>query len=200
MFCKCLFLFIFVRLRVLNALEIKRMICFTCKSPIRDFYRLISNWHLYRLWIKVVVWGPVTRVFIEKFEISISKCINGKQYHAECFLCYFCKTNFVKDYPDKPKIRYKARQNIPINGNWKDPYHPEQGYTDRLMRRLLGPSWSAIHRFFLILVHRSLIQSALKCLTENNVLIAYNLHILMLQSVTQMLKLMVWNDITTMTV
>ena len=65
--------------------------------------------------------------FIIKFEIIKSKCINGKVYHVECFQCYFCKTNFVKDYPDKPKIRYKSRQNIsiPFGGNWRDPYHPE---------------------------------------------------------------------------
>ena len=33
----------------------------------------------------------------------------------------------MKDYPEKPKIRYKARKNvsIPFDGNWRDPYHPE---------------------------------------------------------------------------
>ena len=68
-----------------------------------------------------------TRLVIFKLEFSKSKCINGKVYHTECFLCYFCKTNFVKDYPEKPKIRYKARKNIsvPSDGNWRDPYHPE---------------------------------------------------------------------------
>ena len=68
-----------------------------------------------------------TRLVILKLEIPKSKCINGKVYHTECFLCYFCKTSFVKDYPEKPKIRYKARKNvsIPFDGNWRDPYHPE---------------------------------------------------------------------------
>ena len=89
---------------------------------------LCSNRSILRESFKIAPTYPkTTRWVIFKLEIAKSKCINGKVYHTECLLCYFCKTNFVKDYPEKPKIRFKARKDIsvPFDGNWRDPYHPE---------------------------------------------------------------------------